>query len=131
MVLTISPLYVALGALLLVVLTFRVIAHRREKKIGLGDGGDSLLLRRMRAHGNAVETLPIGLLMLVSLEMSGGSAALLHGLGATLIVGRALHAWGLLGSAGVSFGRFAGMILTMLSFIGLIGCLLWRFAAAN
>jgi len=130
-VLSISPLYVALGAMLLLVLTFRVIAHRRDKKIGLGDGGDPLLLRRVRAHGNAVETMPIGLLMLVALELSGGNAMLLHGLGATLIIGRGLHAWGLLGSAGVSFGRMVGMLLTMLSFMGLIGCLLWRFAAAN
>ncbi|MGQ0801738.1 MAG: MAPEG family protein [Pseudomarimonas sp.] len=129
--LSISPLYVALGGLLLLVLTIRVIVHRRDKKIGIGDGGDHLLLRKVRAHGNAVETLPIGLLMLVSLELSGGGAVLLHGLGAALIVGRALHAWGLSGSAGVSFGRMVGMLLTMLSFIGLIGCLLWRFAAAS
>ncbi len=129
--LLISPLYVALGASLLLLLTIWVIAHRRDRKIGLGDGGDPLLLRRMRAHGNAVETLPIGLLMLVVLELSGGSAVLLHGFGATLIIGRALHAWGLLGSAGVSFGRMVGMLMTMLNFIGLIGCLLWRFAAGQ
>lgn len=129
--LSVSPLYLALGGLLLLVLTVRVIARRREQKIGLGDGGDAVLLRRSRAHGNAVETLPIGLLMLVGLELAGGGAWMLHLLGGMLLLGRVLHAWGLSSRSGVSVGRFHGMLLTMLAMLGLSGALLWRVLAGG
>lgn len=129
--LVISPLYLALGGLLILVLTIRVIARRREQKIGIGDGGDAVLIRLGRAHGNAIETLPIGLLMLVGLELAGGGAMLLHLLGGMLLLGRVLHAWGLSARAGVSVGRFHGMLLTMLAILGLIAALLWRFLASG
>jgi len=127
--LTTTPLYLALGGAILLVLTFAVIARRRQAKIGIGDGGDKVLQRRIRVQGNAAETLPLGLLMLVGLELAGGAQIALHVLGAMLILGRLLHAWGLAGSAGVSFGRMVGMLLTMAAYLGLIVALLWRFAA--
>jgi hypothetical protein len=126
-----SPLYVALGGALLLALTIGVIARRRHQRVGLGDGDDAVLLRRVRAHGNAVESLPIGLLMLVALELCGGTMLLLHLLGSALLLGRVLHAWGLSGSAGVSTGRMYGMLLTMLALAGLSISLLWRFFIAG
>ncbi len=128
-VLTVSPLYVALGGLLLLVLTANVVARRRSARIGLGDGGDAILLRRMRAHANAVETLLPALLMLVVLELAGGPGWLLHAAGVALLLGRVLHAWGLSGSGGVSFGRFHGMLLTLVAMLVLPLALLWRFFA--
>lgn len=122
----VTSLYAALGALLLIVLTAAVIARRRSARIGLGDGGDSMLGRRIRAHANAVETLPVALLLLLLLELGGNPAWLLHAFGAVLLVGRALHAWGLAGNAGVSFGRFYGMLLTLLAMLGMALALLAR-----
>ncbi len=120
----VSQIYVALGALLLVVLTFRVIARRRGAKVGIGDGGDKELLRRVRVHGNAIETLPIGLLLLVALELFGLPAMWLHIFGSSLLAGRVLHAWGLSGSAGTSVGRMVGMLLTLISITLMSGVLL-------
>jgi uncharacterized protein len=77
-----------------------------------------------------VETLLPALLMLVVLELAGGPAWLLHAAGVTLLVGRVLHAWGLGGSGGVSFGRFHGMLLTLLVMLALPLALIWRFFAA-
>ncbi len=127
--LVVSPLYVALGGLLLLVLTASVVARRRAARIGLGDGGDVILLRRMRAHANAVETLLPALLMLVVLELAGGPHWLLHAAGSVLLLGRVLHAWGLSGSGGVSFGRFHGMLLTLVVLLVLPLALLWRVVA--
>lgn len=115
----VTALYVALGALLLVLLTVRVVAVRRGRGIGLGDGGDKELLRRMRVHGNAIETLPIQLLLLAMLEWSGTSAPWLHALGAAVLISRCLHAWGMSGSSGLSFGRFWGTLLSLLLMIGM------------
>ncbi|MBD8526582.1 MAPEG family protein [Pseudomarimonas arenosa] len=109
----ISALYIALGALLLLGLTFRVIAARRASKIGLGDGGDKRLLGAMRVHGNAVETLPIQLLLLVMLEWSGVAPIWIHLLGTAVLLSRGLHAWGLSRHPGVSFGRFWGTLISL------------------
>ena len=125
--LPITSLYAALCALLLIALTVSVIARRRALRVGLGSGNDTRLECRIRAHGNAVETVPIGLLLLLLLEIGGLPGAWLHAFGAALLLGRVLHAWGLSGHAGVSFGRMWGMLLTMLSVLGMAGTLLVRF----
>lgn len=124
-----SSIYIALGALLLITLTLRVILRRKSKLIGIGDGGDAELARRIRAHANAVETLPIGLLLLAALELNGSPTALIHGLGIALMLGRALHAWGLSGSAGQSFGRLYGMLLTLTVLLVAPLLLLWQTLA--
>lgn len=110
----VSALYVALGALMLVVMSVRIITVRRRLKIGLGDGGERQLLQRMRVQGNAVETLPIQLLMLVMLEWMGVGHAWLHGFGVAIIASRTLHAVGLSRSPGTSFGRFVGTAISLL-----------------
>lgn len=122
----VTALYAALGALLLLVLTGSVIARRKALRIGIGDGGDRVLGCRIRAHGNAVETLPIALLLLLLLELGGLPAAWLHGFGITLLVARSLHAWGLSRSAGTSPGRFIGMLMTLLLLLAMALVLLWR-----
>ncbi|MFA5685480.1 MAG: MAPEG family protein [Lysobacteraceae bacterium] len=124
-----SSIYIALGALLLITLTLRVILRRKSKLVGIGDGGDAELARRIRAHANAVETLPIGLLLLAALELNGSPTALIHGLGIALLLGRALHAWGLSGSAGQSFGRLYGMLLTLTVLLVAPLLLLWQTLA--
>ena len=44
----VTALYAGLLGLLMLVLSFRVVAVRRATSIGLGDGGDALLLSRIR-----------------------------------------------------------------------------------
>jgi uncharacterized protein len=125
----VTSLYAALAVLLVLVLVARVVQRRRAARIGLGDGGDAELARRIRAHANAIETLPLGLLLLALLELGGTAVLLLHALGATLLIGRILHAWGISGTAGVSFGRFHGMLLTLLALLAMALLLVWRAVA--
>ena len=113
MPLIITPLYVALAAVILLVLSFRVIRLRRRFAVGLGTGGHSELEQAMRGHGNFTEYAPIGLILIASAELSGAAAGWIHTIGILLIVGRMAHAWGLAQSRGSSVGRLAGMVLTI------------------
>ena len=127
----ISGLYAALGALLIWVLALRVMRLRHKHQVGLGAGGEESLTRAIRAHANAVEYLPIALLLLLILELDQTRAWLLNLFGIVLIVGRILHAIGLSSTAGTSFGRFSGTALTMLVIILMALLLLWQFAVVH
>jgi len=124
----IAGLYAALGALLVVVLALRVMSLRHTHKVGLGSGGEESLARAIRAHANAIEYLPIALLLLLIVELNETRAWLLHVFGIVLIVGRVLHALGLSARSGYSFGRFAGTLLTVLVILAMALLLLWQFA---
>ena len=110
----ITMLYAGLCTILVVLLALRVVQWRFKHKIGIGDGGDPQLQMRVRAHANAIENLPLALLLLGGMELNGYPAVLIHGFGATLFVSRAAHAWGLSHSSGTSRGRFVGTLVTWL-----------------
>jgi uncharacterized membrane protein YecN with MAPEG domain len=65
--LIITPLYAGLLALLYLVLSYRIVVLRRNK-VSLGDGGNPILQRRIRAHGNFSEYVPMILIMLGILD---------------------------------------------------------------
>ena len=121
----ITALYAAVLALLVVLLALRVALYRVRNRIGVGDGGDARLLRRVRAHGNAVEFIPLGLILLGLLELCGGAAWGLHLAGASFLLARAAHAVGLSRSTGASAGRAGGAMLTFLTLVGMALWLLW------
>jgi len=127
----ITGLYAALGALLIFGLALRVMRLRHKLKIGLGSGGEEGLARAIRAHANAVEYLPIALLLLLIVELNETRAWLLHLFGVTLIVARILHALGLSARSGYSFGRLVGTALTMLVILAMALLLLWQFAVLH
>lgn len=108
----VTLLFASVLVLLKLVLMARVSLVRRSSKIGIGSGGDRLLQRRIRVHANFIEQVPLALLLMALLELCGLSPAWLWGLGSALLLGRILHAIGLSSSAGYSFGRFAGTLLS-------------------
>ena len=118
-------LYAGLNLFLIVILSLRVSLRRRAAKISLGDGGDEEMLKRVRAHANAVETIPAALVGLALMALISAPAIAIHAIGAGLTLGRVLHAWGLSGSSGPSAGRFLGAVLTLVVYlslaVGLIG----------
>ncbi|HZP68283.1 MAG TPA: MAPEG family protein [Rudaea sp.] len=123
----ITGLYAAIAALFVLFLAARVIAYRRSHRIGLGDGGDEELRRRIRAHGNAIEYLPFGLLLLLVLELNQTAPALLHVFGIALLVARFAHAWGVSHVSGISPGRMLGVVLTFAVLIAMAVSLLWQW----
>lgn len=121
---TITPLYAGVLAIIFLVLSVRVVQGRG--KVSLGDGGDASLLRRIRAHGNFAEYVPIILLMMLMLEQGGTDARVLHGLGVTLIIARLLHGYALSFSEHWKFGRFYGALLSFLLLPIAGGLCLWQ-----
>jgi len=93
--------------------------------VDLGDGGQRKLLQVIRAHGNAVEFIPIFLILLFLFEINGGAKLWLHIAGSVFVVARVLHAIGLYKSAGVSIWRVAGTMLSITPIVLLAGLNIW------
>jgi uncharacterized membrane protein YecN with MAPEG domain len=108
----VTPLYAALLALWLLVLSLRVIQARRAAHVSLGTGGNAKLERAIRGQANFVEYVPAALLMLLILELARFSIYVLHLLGLLLLIGRLLHGYAFAFSAHFRFGRSAGTALT-------------------
>ena len=106
----VTMLYAGLCAGVLFALSVRVIRMRRQLKVSVGDAGNEEMARYIRAQANFAEYVPIALLLILLLELAGTPAALLHLLGAVLLVGRLVHAWALTARSGR--GRVAGMAMT-------------------
>lgn len=113
MAVPIAGFYAGLLGLLLLVAAVRIIVLRWRFRVGTGDGGERLLHKAIRAHGNAAEWIPIALILLVVVELAGASPRLLHGCGATLVAARVLHAVGLTRSTGPSWPRALGVLGTL------------------
>ena len=115
-ILPISLTIAAGAALLNLWLSIRVGRVRTKENVFIGDGGNDLLTRRMRAHSNFVENTTFVLILLALVELGLGSSLWLWGVGALYLVGRILHA---LGMDGLMWGRMVGTIITMLTQLGL------------
>ena len=114
----ITATYAGLLGLAYIALSMNVIRTRRAAQVSLGSGGNELLERRMRAHGNFAEYVPLALLLIAFLEAGGQAAWLIHALGIALLLGRLLHGYALSSLTRRPAARVGGMMLT-LAVIGL------------
>lgn len=67
----VSALYAVLSALLLMKFSFDVVRLRMQYRVAYGDGGFSELQSAIRIHGNAVEYIPIAIVLMLFMEMNG------------------------------------------------------------
>ena len=100
-----------LCGLILLVLSFRVVQVRQSGKVSLGDGGDSLLLGRIRAHGNFAEYVPIILILMGLIESYNGTGPAIGVVGIGLVLFRIAHAYGMAGTS-PNAARVAGTLGT-------------------
>jgi uncharacterized membrane protein YecN with MAPEG domain len=121
----ITALYAGILGFLGLVLASRVVQHRQRHRIALGDEGNEDMQRAMRVFGNFTEYVPMILLLMGFGEMLGAHKWLSHGLGASLVAGRLLHAWGLSTTSGTSLGRLLGVTLTWLALLVSSAMLIW------
>ena len=110
----VTSIYAGLLALFYLVLSYRVVVMRGPGGPSLGDGGNPILQRRIRAHGNFSEYVPFILLLIGILELGHFPATFLHVLGIALLVARVLHGYALSFTESFTFGRFWGTALTFL-----------------
>ena len=112
-----SVIYASLSAFLILWLSLNAIKKRRSNKVSIGDGGVDDLKLAIAAQSNAIEYIPIALILLFALEYNHGNILLIHLLGISLIIGRVIHAKGLLSSNLKQ--RVLGMQITIYTIIGL------------
>lgn len=117
MPLTTTIVFVALMALIQIPITVIVGLYRVKTNIHFMDGGDTQMMRRMRAHANFTETVPITLLAMAAAEIAGAPAWLLWTGGAVFLAGRLLH-YATIRRYGWAAGRAAGMALTFIPIAG-------------
>jgi uncharacterized membrane protein YecN with MAPEG domain len=120
-----AALWAGLCLILLLVLSVLVTRQRRKHHIEAGDGGVPALNQAIRAFGNATEYIPAALVGLGLLALVGAPPLLIHPIGATLFVGRLLHAFGLSRSTGTSWPRAAGALATWISYVATAAALLF------
>lgn len=94
-VMHITLVFAAAAALLNFWLGIRIGRVRMAEKVLHGDGGNSLLMKRMRAQANFVEYTPFVLILTGAVELAMGSALWLWGVVATYILARIAHAIGM------------------------------------
>ena len=110
----------AAAAVLNIWLSARVIAARRPLKIGVGDGGSDAVLRRMRAHANFAENMPLILILLAAIELGGGNPSILWAIGAAFVLARISHGLGMDAGSPRALRMF-GMMTTTAAMAGLAG----------
>ena len=106
------------AAILHVWLSVRVSRLRRPLKIGVGDGGNEVLARRMRAHGNYAENMPLLLVLLGFTELATGGNLWLWGAAILFVVARIAHAFGM-DRPGANPLRVAGIAVSWAVLLGL------------
>ena len=123
---SITALYAAILALIVVALGINVTVHRVKLSVPLGDGGDAQMRRMVRIHANAVEYLPLALVLMLIYEVVGGTHTLLHIAGIVLVAARLLQSWGMWSRDEPGFGRGVGQTLTWFTIAALAVLVLVR-----
>ena len=123
MVFTVTPLYALPLAAIYLVLWFRVSSLRSSLNQSFGDGGNQLLLQRVRQHGNFVEWTCFVLILMILAEGMGAPAIYLHISGALLLIGRIAHPFGLKADTAGHPLRYVGNGTNILATVNLMVCL--------
>ena len=125
--LPVTSLFAALLTLLYIVLAIRIIRLRWRERVGIGTGESLPLKAAVRVHGNFAEYVPLGLILLLLMEVNGASELLLFAMGGLLFIARIFHAIGLTRSIGVSIYRTIGVLGTFSMLLVSAGFVLGSF----
>lgn len=114
-----TALYAGLLTAVYAALSVHIGRARRRAGVSILHGDDMHLAQAIRRHGNFIETVPLALILMGVVEACGGSAALLHGAGAVLVLSRIAHPIGLRHDRMVHPLRMIGMGGTLLVILAL------------
>ncbi len=123
MIFTLTPLYALPLAAIYLILWFRVSAVRSATGISFGDGGNALLLQRVRQHGNFAEWTGFFLILMILAEGMQAPAVYLHVSGALLLIGRIAHPFGLLPGNAAHPLRYVGNGTNILATLNAMICI--------
>lgn len=108
----------AAAAIINIWISMRIGRLRMAGKIMYGDGGNEMLMRRMRAHANFIENAPLALILIAAIEITGKDGQWLPIVGALFMAARVLHPFGMDGGTAQPLRTVAALV-TMLVQIGL------------
>lgn len=123
MVFAVTPIYALPVAAIYLILWFRVSSARGAAKVSFGDGGNALLLQRIRQHGNCAEWSGFVLILMMLAEGMGTPAVWLHASGALLLAGRIAHPFGLVPDTVGHPLRYLGNGSNLLAALTAIACI--------
>lgn len=110
--LSITPLYAGLLALVFVALSVAVVRQRFALDKA-GNGADETALNKsMRVQANFVEYVPLAVILMICAELQGAPALAIHAMGATLLIGRICHGIGMSQTPQITALRAGGFLLT-------------------
>lgn len=112
-----APVVSVVTAGLLIIIQMALVLSvafvRRRDKQSLGDGGNAVLLRATRRHGNFAENAAIFVIALALFELIGGERQTAVIYAGIFIVGRIAHAVGLSMKNTANLPRVLGIVLTV------------------
>ncbi|MBL1420098.1 MAG: MAPEG family protein [Alphaproteobacteria bacterium] len=112
-------------SIILVILSMRVSIMRQKVNVDFGVGGDLLLERAVRAHGNLTESAPLFLILLTLLEMRVGDGVLVLSLAGVFVIGRVIGLLGSFAAKQIVAARIVTMMASNLSLLA-VGIMLIR-----
>lgn len=107
----------AAAALINLWLGMRIGKLRHAMNINVGDGGNEMVMRRMRAQLNFIEQTPVFLILVAAIEFAGKGSIWLAPVAGLFMLGRIAHGIGMDGK--LAAGRMAGTLTAMLGNLGL------------
>ena len=120
MILPITLTIAGAAAIVNIWLAVRIVAIRLKAKVLTGDGGNTLLVARMRAHLNFAEYTPLVLILIALIELARGTQTWLWAAGIIYILGRVLHPFGMDKQTAHPL-RGVGIMTTWIILLGLAG----------
>jgi uncharacterized membrane protein YecN with MAPEG domain len=92
----VTAFFAGLLAFIYLALSVNVIVKRYTIRVTLGDGGNHNMTRRIRAHANFAEYVPMTLILMTVNELNGTSRTFLIVMGIILCAARFSHALSIL-----------------------------------
>mgnify|MGYP001210038464 FL=1 len=108
----ITALYAGILGIMYVILSVQVIKGRFHYRISLFDGNNDDMKKRIRAHANFAEYVPLALVLMICMELQRADDIYLHLLGITLCAGRFAHAIGIVRYLNANLYRALGTVAT-------------------
>ena len=127
---TITAVTASILSFLYIKLSLNIVAYRRKYKVSVGDGGHDDLLRAIRTQANLTEYAPVGLMLLMCLEINKAPLWLTVILATIFVVGRLLHPLGMKSKKSPMQPRVIGTVLTFLTLLfAALANIVWVFVS--
>jgi uncharacterized membrane protein YecN with MAPEG domain len=108
----ITAFYAGFLGLMLVALSWRIMAMRARLEVVVGDGGERNLSIAVRMQGNFIEYVPMALLLIAFNEIIARPSWVIHALCLLLVAARIAHVHGMSRKNALGAGRRIGALMT-------------------